>query len=188
MNEEDLPSQEEERKFYAALGRAVTGWADLEAVLFEITHSVLGCTKEQAAIIFYRTPTMDSRLTLTNDLVHAYFPKHEPGEQPDGRIKRWKEIQAEIRDHLPVRNRLAHHPVGPVVDIYETADGKENRIEIRPASYISLSEHLRKRDQGPAILGIEEVRAHTFTVSRLTNEIRNFYRLEFRRPPSTRAE
>ena len=118
MLDADFPTAEDEREFYAAVGKAITSWADLEAILFQMTHAILGCTKERAAIVFYRTPTIDSRLTLTNDLVNSFFPKHGPGEHPDPRIKRWREIQAEIREHLPDRNRLAHHPVGPTVNIY----------------------------------------------------------------------
>lgn len=187
MIEEGLPTEEDERKFYAALGKAITSWADLEEVLFAITLSILGCTRERAAIVFYRTPTIDSRVTLTSDLIHSFFPRHEPGEQPDLRVKRWKEIQGEIKDNLSVRNRLAHHPVGPVVDLYESEDGKEHEVEIGQASYISESERLRKREQ-PTPLGINEIRVHTRIVSRLINDLRNFRRQEFPKQPLTSVE
>jgi hypothetical protein len=178
------PTEEDEQAFFAALGKAITRWADLEAVLFEITATILDCTRERAAIVFYRTPTIDSRLTLTSDLVHSFFPRHEPGEQPDPRIKRWKDLQAEIKENLPIRNHLAHHPVGPVVDIYETPDGKGPKFEVKPASYRSASEHLRKRERSPDILGINEVEAHTAIVSRIVTDLRNFRRQKVPSQPS----
>src|ERR1700690_2260787 len=109
MIEEGMPTREDEVRFYAALGTALTNWADLEDILFRIVHAILECTRERAAIVFFRTPTLESRLTLTSDLIDSFFPRHAPGEQPDHRIKKWKEIAAEIRGQLPTRNNLAHH-------------------------------------------------------------------------------
>ena len=186
MLDDDLPTKEDEARFFAALGRAITAWADLEDVLFAITHTILDCTKERAAIVFYRTPTIASRLTLTDDLVGSFFPKHEPGEQPDRRIKRWNEIQSEISEYLPFRNRLAHHPVGPVIGIREAA-GSEPEIEIMQATYICHSESLRRRKH-PEPAGITEIRAHRQIVSRLVNDLRNFHRQEFRTPPQAPGE
>jgi hypothetical protein len=185
MADDDLPmpTEEDENKLYTAIGRAITGWAALEEVLFAITHSVLDCTEERASIVFYRTPTIDSRLTLTSDLVHSFFPRHESGEHPDPRVKRWKEIQAEIKDCMPVRNRLAHHPVGPVVEVYESADG-EHKIGVRHASYISQAEYLRRREApSPPTLTAEEIDIHAQLVSHLVHDLRNFHRQKFRKPP-----
>ena len=189
MSDDDFPTPEEEEKFYAAVGRAITGWADLEEVLFRMTLSILGCTKERASIIFFsRTTTLSGRLTLTNDLVNSFFPRHEPGQQPDLRIRRWRELQKEIAEHVPVRNALAHHPVGPVVELYESPDGRAREIEIRHASYKSHDAHLAKPESSPEILGINEIRAHTQLVSRLVNDLRNFDRQEVSRPNAAPGE
>jgi hypothetical protein len=179
MLDDDLPTEEETR-FYAALGRAITAWADIEEVLFAITLFILGCTRERAAIVFYRTPSVDARISLTNDLVCSFFPKHEPGEQPDPGTKRWREIQAELRDNLPTRNRLAHHSVGPIVDL------REQEPEIIHASHLSHGERLRKGEADP--LEINDIRAHRQVVSRIVNDLRNFYRQECRKPPPARGE
>lgn len=189
MVDDDFPTPEKESEFYEALGRAVTSWANLEEELFDIAFSILGTTMERAAIVFYRTPNLDSRLTLTDDLVHSFFPKHEPGEHPDPTLKLWREFQTEIRNNLGTRNRLAHHPTGPVVDVYESEDGAEHKIEIRQASYQSTGERLRKRERihlDP--LGIEEIRGHAQIISRLTDQLRNFRKLYFPRPLLTPIE
>jgi hypothetical protein len=188
MAGQNLPTQQEADKFYATLGSAITDWSNLEQELFEITAAILDCTRERAAIVFYRTPTVDSRVTLTSDLVHSMFPRHRPGEHPHLAVKTWKDLQAAIKDNLSVRNRLAHHPVAPVVDIYESEDGEEHRIEIRQASYISRTEHLRRREQAPDALGIEEIDAHMKIVSRLINRLRDFRGQEFPRRRSTPDE
>lgn len=187
MTDHAMPTEEDEDRFYAALGRAITRWAELEEILFEITFAILGCTRERTAIVFYRTPTLDSRLTLTSDLVHSYFPRHRPGEQPDPRVTRWKEIQAAIRMNTPVRNRLAHHPVGPIMDVYLSADGDEHKIVVKAGSYISEGERLRKREE-LVPLGLTEIEEHTKTVLKLINELRNFRRQEFPKPPLAPVE
>src|SRR5690242_4036852 len=164
MLDDDFVTDQDENQFYAAVGRAITTWAQVEDVLFAITFSILGCSRERAAIVFYRTPTIDSRLTLTNDLIDSFFPKHEGGDKPDARVKRWREIQTLLREHLPIRNRLAHHPVGPVVDLRD-----DNNFQIIYASHISSGERLRKGEVEP--LELAEIRAHRQTVLMILNEL-----------------
>jgi hypothetical protein len=174
MSQPSPPTPEEQDQFFAALGRAITDWAYLEQELFEITAKILGCTRERAAIVFYRTPTIESRITLTRDLVYSALPGHRPGEQPHPSVTIWEELQGDIKDNLSIRNRLAHHSVTHVVDIYQSEDGKEHKIEIRQASYISQTEHLRKGGQPLEALGIEEIEAHIRVVHFLINRLRNF--------------
>jgi hypothetical protein len=54
-------------------------WELVEIHLFKICELILGANRKHLAIIYYRTPTLDSRLSLTNDLVESMFPKR-PGE------------------------------------------------------------------------------------------------------------
>ena len=184
---ERLPTQEEEDQFYAALGRAITDWANLESELSKLRLRLLGSTRDRAAIVFYRTPSIDSRVTLTSDLVHSFFPSHPPGAQPHPSLKEWKQLQADIKDNLPVRNRLAHHPAAPVVDLYESVDGTERKIEVRHASYMSDAEALRRREKTFEALGVEEISAHMKTLSSLINRLRNFRDGHFPPPPPTLA-
>jgi len=81
MEDPRLPTRKEQDKFYVALGRAITNWSSLESQLFEITHLILGCARGLASVVFYRTPTIDSRLTLTTDLVEFILPNYGPGVQ-----------------------------------------------------------------------------------------------------------
>jgi hypothetical protein len=56
MSGDEFPADVGEQRFYASVGMAITAWADIEDVLFAITFSILGSTRERTAIVFYRTP------------------------------------------------------------------------------------------------------------------------------------
>ena len=57
------------------VGYCITPWADVEEHLFEICGKALACAKERAAIIYYKTPTVDARLSLTDELARSVLPK-----------------------------------------------------------------------------------------------------------------
>jgi hypothetical protein len=92
-------------EFFTWLGKCITAWASVENHLFEICVSSLGTTKHRAAIVYYRTPSLDARLELTNELVLTVLPARERD------VKIWDNIKKEIKSLSPIRNRLAHHPV-----------------------------------------------------------------------------
>jgi hypothetical protein len=139
----------------------------------------------RAAIVFYRTPTIDSRVTLTSDLVESLWPRRKSGEHPSDLEKDWKGLQSDIKDHLPTRNRLAHDPASLVFDFYEAANAPEYKIEVRQASYMSETQRLRKPYQPLNAIGIEEIEAHMKIVSSLINRLRNFRDAAFPKPPAT---
>jgi hypothetical protein len=168
------PSQVEQQELFASLGRAITDWANLEDELFEITASILGSSRHRTAIVFYRTPTLESRTTLTSDLVESLWPSLEPGGHPAPLLKEWKTLQADIKSLLPVRNSLAHHQVAPVVSVYTSDGGKNLTFQARQASHKSNTQRLRKPDDHLGVLGIKEITAHIQAVSEMINRLRNF--------------
>lgn len=174
MSEEGLPTEEDKQRFYAALGEAIAEWANLEDILFRVSHGILGCSKERAAIVFYRTPTLDSRLALTHDLIVSHLPRHQAGEQPDFRLKLWNEIRSRIRAQLPTRNHLAHHPVELIMEIVP-GDGAQSAILIKHGTRTSPSELSRKRQDEPDLHTINDVASHRRSVLRLLNDLRNFW-------------
>jgi hypothetical protein len=100
-------------EFFTWLGKCITAWAQVEEHLFEICVRSLGATRHKVAIVCYRTPTLDARLQLTNELVRTVLPPHDPPAGGHGHpdTKKWDEIRSQITELLPVRNRMAHHPV-----------------------------------------------------------------------------
>jgi hypothetical protein len=55
-----------EDKFYMEIGLTITRWADLEEALFELCKLALGAPEAQAAVVFYRTPSLEGRIRLTS--------------------------------------------------------------------------------------------------------------------------
>lgn len=98
-------------QFHLVLGYCIAKWADIEEQLFRICWAALRCTPEHAAVVFFRTPTLEARFALTTELLEWVLPRTVPGEQPHPDLKSWKDICAKFRQLAPVRNQLAHHPV-----------------------------------------------------------------------------
>jgi hypothetical protein len=165
-----MPTEADEHEFFAAVGKAITRWADLEELLFHITNSILGCTREQAAIVFYRESGMGRRLQLTTELIGTFFPPQS--KHPDPGLVRWREIRDDISCRLKVRNGLAHHLVGPRTEIVISPDGDAD-VRVAQESYITSTERREKREKALSY-GLDEVREHAIEVSRLINDLRNF--------------
>jgi hypothetical protein len=74
---------------------------------------VFGQHARQAAIVYYRTPTLDARIQLTDELIRTVLPeRHEQqGGHDHEDVQTWNRVRKEIADILPIRNRLAHRPV-----------------------------------------------------------------------------
>jgi hypothetical protein len=101
------------KEFYELVGRCIKAWARVESGLFEICAFVLKAPREQAAVIYYRTPSIDTRLELTHELVRFVMPQRErkEGGHDAPIVSKWNELRSAIKEMLPARNALAHHPV-----------------------------------------------------------------------------
>jgi hypothetical protein len=100
---------------YLMIGRCISEWANIEETLFDIFCLILSIETELAAIIFYKTPTLDSRRTLMTELIEARFPT-SPGKPPHRLLKEWRGISGEVETLVPYRNLMAHHPIDQVLD------------------------------------------------------------------------
>jgi hypothetical protein len=99
-------------EFHMQMGYCIAHWASVDNGLFKIFHTCVGPLK-QSAIIYYKIPGLEARLTLTDEIIRSIFPstKNEPGKHPHRDVKRWTNIRNNIADLLPIRRRIAHHPV-----------------------------------------------------------------------------
>jgi hypothetical protein len=113
-------TQEVADEFHMMIGYCIAEWARVEDELFRVCHAVLRCPKEQAAIVYYRSPQLRTRLELTDELVRAVLPKHKSGNQPHDDLKFWTDdVLKKINDLLPIRNRIGssfgrNSPRGPL--------------------------------------------------------------------------
>ena len=96
------------------VGYSITAWAEVEDGLFELCWRSLGSTKERAAIVYFKTPGTDSRLTLVDELVKTVLPKQEreDGGHHHTDLKAWIKLRDRIKTQLATRRRIAHHPAG----------------------------------------------------------------------------
>lgn len=120
------PYKIESDRFHKALGYCIAKWADIEDQLFRLCWTALRAPPEQSSIVYYRTPSVDARLTLITELIGTVFPKDEEhADLKHEAINSWGELAKDIRSLLKTRNRLAHHPVNGRPFHYAIDDGDE---------------------------------------------------------------
>ena len=62
------------RDFFGLLGQCIAAWALIDDELFRLFQECVG-QPEQSAIIFYRTPGLDLRLSLTDEIFRSVLPR-----------------------------------------------------------------------------------------------------------------
>src|SRR5271168_4030122 len=101
-------------EFMLMVGNCITEWANVQEALFRICWRCLRSPQQQAAIVFYQTPSLEGRMRLVNELVLSLLPLKDPasgGHHDHADAKWWDQIEKDFRNLQPVRNRMAHHPV-----------------------------------------------------------------------------
>lgn len=170
------------------IGNCITEWAQVENALFEICWRALQCPKERAAIVYYRTPTIDARLKLTNELVKSALPKRErkAGGHDHSDVKEWNDIVAGFEKLLRIRSQIAHHPLMWRLRPTEVPDPVggvvvESWFEI----YVSHSEALREGSSKYKPLKLEDLQNHLVSVNQITFLLNNFARVTLPRHVAT---
>lgn len=98
-------------EFHMVMGYCIAAWAGVNDQLFNIFRDCVG-PLDQCSVIYYRTPGLDARLSLTAEIVRTTLvPSWERPGNADPRMKEWNAIAAQFRRLLAVRRRIAHHPV-----------------------------------------------------------------------------
>jgi hypothetical protein len=62
-------------EFHMMVGYCIAEWARVEDALFRIFQACLSIKAEQCAILYYRTPSLDTRLVLVDEIVKSVLPK-----------------------------------------------------------------------------------------------------------------
>lgn len=164
---------EKATEFYSLVGVAVTDWARIDQELFGICADILKSDAQHVAIIYYRTPTLGSRLTLVDELIHTIFPKpRKSGAHPSESEKIWAKLYNDIDEKLSVRNQLAHSPSGLMIE--SPGEVPHWVTDIRFASYMSATEKLRGRLETRKELRVDDVKDHLKKVKDLFIRLRNF--------------
>lgn len=162
-------------EFYTLMGNAISNWASVEAYLFKICRAALGASSQRTAIVYGRTPTIESRRLLVNNLLETRLPVRQQNggtEHPDTR--EWNRLTEAMKNLLPTRNQIAHRPMEPHLDWEEKEDGGVGKTEMWFA--ITASEHERARYGGPrGSLDETDLRNHIRDVWELKEQLADFY-------------
>jgi len=158
------------------IGQCIAAWARADDELFGIFRDCLG-PYEQSAIIYYRTPGLDQRFSLTDELVRSVLPKRvkKSGGHDHPSVTAWNKAKDGYQELLAVRRRIAHHPVTIRWRPFAVGDP----INTPPPSwfeiYISQHEQLREKSADIPPLRIEDLRKHLAAVERLRERLHHFY-------------
>ncbi len=177
----DQPSktpQELGDEFHMMVGYCIAEWARVEDKLFQICQRCLGCSPQRAAIVYFRTPTIRSRLELTDELIRTVLPnlKKKAGDQDHPDLKLWTKLLKDFKEPLEIRNRMAHHPVW-----FHLVSGSDPANLSMPEWYffIHISNQERQRGRPKELspsdpLIIADLKSHLNAVGKLKDRLHNF--------------
>lgn len=159
--------EHEGNEFFAKMGSAISGWAIVEEYLFKICRDALGASTERAAIVYGKTPTIESRRQLVNELLATRISKGHDNDVE------WRAIYAEMTALLPIRNRIAHQPMGPQLE-WKEINGQPHDTKVW--FELMASEHEKARgSKSFAPLDRAALEAHISNVWKLKERIAAFY-------------
>jgi hypothetical protein len=170
-----LPYQIRSDEFYMMMGQCIAAWAQVDDELFRIFRDCIG-PYEQSAIIYYRTPGLDVRLGLTDEIVKSVMPKPERisggHDHPD--VVAWKAAIVDFRNLLAIRRRIAHHPIAIR---YEPFQAGISRVGEMPPSWfeIYVSQHEQLRSGEMPALDIDDLKEHLLAVTLLRDRLHHFF-------------
>jgi hypothetical protein len=172
--EGDKPNQSDDA-FYNLIGKCIKEWAYIEDELFHLCKFSLGSGEKQAAIVFYRTPTIDSRLKLVSELLLAKLPQksRKNGGHDDPLVTRWTKLENAIADLLPTCNLLAHSPVTPT-EAMRIGFGDQREPMIVSWLQVATSETEQLRGRGKKSASIPALVDHLKSVSGMTKRLQSY--------------
>jgi hypothetical protein len=159
-------------EFYEWIGHCITQWSSVENELFWICFSVLDCTYGRAAIVYYRTPTIEARISLADELVRSLLPERERenGGHDHPLVKEWSGIVSDLRVIIPQRNLLAHSPV----EACQVSHVWPFRSEDEPIVRTSFPEQVRRPNSKKRTLKMQEFAAHYDAVTAASIKLKAF--------------
>lgn len=177
MTDKPQTMQELGEEFMMYVGMCITEWSRVEEEVFNICRDILKVGQEYMAIIYYRTPTLASRLELADELVATIIPKKpESGKHTDIDALAWKRVFDAVKDAFSIRNQLAHSPVSPVMTLEDGTwlkDVAKSNVRYRFESYPHPQEKARARTNKTALV-LTDLQNHLALVASLHHELGMF--------------
>lgn len=181
-----LPAKEVADKFFALIGVCVTEWAGIDEWIFRLFKQCV-FPERQAAIIYYRSPGLNIRLSLTDEILKSVFPKprKKVGSHPSAIEQEWNTLKKDIEGQLGIRRRIAHQPIkinsgwlGHFLHGRTTLAGNDFDPEELADSWFSIyateHERMREKEANSEPLKLDDLKTHLKTLSSLTPRLVTF--------------
>lgn len=167
-------------EFHMMLGHCIAVWAEVDDELFRIFRHCVG-PYEQCSIIYYKTPGLNMRLGLTDELVRSILPKktRKSGGHDHPDVKAWDKTKLGFGELLAVRRRIAHLPV----EMRQVAPPFNNTMFAgagmlaEPWFEINFSKHERMRNgtKETKPLKLADLTRHLVTTTVLRDQLSLFF-------------
>jgi hypothetical protein len=159
-----------EDEFMLHLGKCISYWSHIENELYQMCRWLL-CSDMRGSVVYYRTPSVSSRIDLTTELLGTIFKKSSNGHS-HAQMKVWNAIIRRMKDDLEVRNQLAHCPVGPASNLDGSSDDANWGIQY--ASMVSNPEKWRGRSDHKPVLKLPDLKDHLQRLDGHYRELNHF--------------
>jgi hypothetical protein len=127
------PTNDEYQNFYAAIGRGITLWAEIENKLSLVYSYLVFDTSQAAQDSFYSVGTFRAKLNLVDVASRSGFMRMENMTPAMPRIKTWNNLKNRLERLSKYRNKLAHYRV----TLYGTPKeaGQSNVVDVSKLDY-----------------------------------------------------
>jgi hypothetical protein len=122
---------------------------------------------KSAAIVFYKSPSFDTRLTLVDELLSAVIPQPErkSGGHPHELATEWDTIRKKLLDLSPIRNCLAHQQPQNSAEPIKIVVGQTARVHFDSTGHwmeirLATSEAIRGRKPKVEVVRDVELPGH----------------------------
>ncbi len=169
-------SEAAEALFYEWVGRCVKQWALVERELFDLCFLTMHPKHEAAAVVFWRQPNIEVRLSLVTDLLKMRVQprKKKPGEHDAIELKEWTRLVRDLGELKEVRNFIVHNPTWWRVAV---ASDPKSGTPRRGETIFYTVQHRTDKERKPSALEevhIDDMKAHHKAVVELTTRLRRF--------------
>jgi len=164
-------------QFYMLIGHCIAGRAHVDEALFQI-FAVCVRPYEQAAIVYYRTPGLDLRLKLVDELVRSVLPRRtrKSGGHDHPCVKSWVRTFGMIDPLFTTRRRIAHHRVEMkqihnMLAMFIRPDLLgDDLFRISPSPH----ERVRAREADATPLMLDDLKKHIMDINKAAEAVRGF--------------
>jgi hypothetical protein len=152
--------------FFYHAGFAISRWALVDRILFQIFCAITNLNKEKAAHLFYRSPYINTHFAITDNLITI----------DKENVKAWPAIAKLFNDNIGLRNRLAHDPVSVIVS---AAGGvpEDQPLSVPPPQWqfnVEPDRLLQKQPKDTEPVTIERIVKHIEEVTKLHLAVEEF--------------